>query len=409
MKYINTMKNKIQIFVLFLLFISFIFDPTGDFYKLKYISVILSFVLFGTKLLINYKTSYFSSYQLIYLFAFCFFIPIYGLCITLLHTNLSSLTDTSYIGFAITLLLASPVMTMNKEKFLQIFLYSLRVLEFVILLILISFVFDNDSYGITQFFIDHKSMFMGFREYSGIPTYYIYFTASPLLIILVAYDSSKLVNKYSLKNLLVFISSIIAIFLTGTRFNMLVAILILPITYLLKTYTVRHIFIGLISFIILALFVTYNSFTSSFFISSESSNNVKIGYFEAYWPIFSKPNFFLLGQGFNAHDWSMDFKNLLMKADNDGTKTELTYLEYLRVFGVFFGTVLNFMTLSIPVIVFRYYHKFNFLVIGILIYLLSAALNPYLFSTNGVLLVLLFLISINGDYNNDNSIIKYKL
>ncbi|MFZ9214919.1 MAG: hypothetical protein ACO21S_07050, partial [Sediminibacterium sp.] len=86
--------------------------------------------------------------------------------------------------------------------------------------------------------------------------------------------------------------------------------------------------------------------------------------------IFSKPNFLLLGQGFNAHDWSMDFKNLLMKADNDGTKTELTYLEYLRVFGVFFGTVLNFMTLSIPVIVFRYYHKFNFLVIGILIYLL---------------------------------------
>ena len=39
--------------------------------------------------------------------------------------------------------------------------------------------------------------------------------------------------------------------------------------------------------------------------------------------------------------------------------------------------------------------EFNFLVLGVLIYILSSAINPYIFSTNGVLVFLLFLISIN--------------
>jgi hypothetical protein len=390
------MKKFLHSITLFLLFISLIFDPTGEFFNLKYISVLIAFIVFGFNFLINFKIRHFSNTQILYLFVFCIFIPFYGLNVTLINTTLASLTDTSYIGFGVTTAVLIPVLIISKDHFINIFIYSLRLLMITIFVVLISFIYDGDGFGISQFFIDHKSMLMGFREYAGIPTYYIYFTASPLLIMLVTYDSYALLNKFSFKNLLLFSLSVVSIFLTGTRFNMLVAILILPVSLILNKYSLSRIFINSLFLALFLIVITNNKFTSSFFTSSEDSNNAKIGYLESYMPIFGNPKFILMGQGFNAHDWSPEFKTLMAKSGNDGTKTELTYLEFVRVFGIFFGLLLNLIVFAMPIILYYSYGKFNFLVVGILVYLLSSAINPYIFSTNGVLIFLLFLISIKG-------------
>ncbi len=389
------MKEKIKDFTLMFLFISFIFDPTGDFFNFKYISVLACFFVFGINFLINYRAIHFTKTQLLFLSTFCLFIPIYGLNLTLFNTDLSNFSDTSYIGFALTTFLLIPTLIHTSNSFIKVFINSLRILMACIFLILISFLIDGDSLGFAQFFIDHKSMLMGFREYSGITTYYIYFTASPLLIILVAYDSYSFLNKSSFIKFILLTLSIIAIFLTGTRFNMLVSILILPLAMILKKYSIKRVFFNFLILLTFLIIVKNNKFTSSFFKSSDDSNNTKIGYLQSYIPIFSNPKFFILGQGFNAHYWSTDFKLLMTKSDNDGTKTELTYLEFLRVFGVFFGIILNLFVFSMPIILYLVYKEFNFLVLGVLIYILSSAINPYIFSTNGVLVFLLFLISIN--------------
>lgn len=234
------MKKFLHSITLFLLFISLIFDPTGEFFNLKYISVLIAFIVFGFNFLINFKIRHFSNTQILYLFVFCIFIPFYGLNVTLINTTLASLTDTSYIGFGVTTAVLIPVLIISKDHFINIFIYSLRLLMITIFVVLISFIYDGDGFGISQFFIDHKSMLMGFREYAGIPTYYIYFTASPLLIMLVTYDSYALLNKFSFKNLLLFSLSVVSIFLTGTRFNMLVAILILPVSLILNKYSLSY-------------------------------------------------------------------------------------------------------------------------------------------------------------------------
>jgi hypothetical protein len=390
------MKNIIHFLTLFLLFISLIFDATGEFYNLKYYSVILTFLVFGFDFLLNFKNREFSKIQILYLFIFCIFIPFYGLIVTFINTNLLNLTDTSYIGFSITIILLIPILFISKEFYIKTFIYSLRILMLTIYAILISFIFNGDAFGISQFFIEHKSMLMGFREYAGIPTYYIYFTASPLLIILVTYDSYSLLNKFTIKNFFIFFLSIISIFLTGTRFNMLVAILILPVSLILNKYSLSRIFINVIIFGFFLIIISNNKFTSSFFTASEDSNNAKIGYLESYMPIFSNPKYILLGQGFNAHDWSPEFKTLLAKSGNDGTKTELTYIEFFRVFGIFFGLLLNIIVFVMPVLLYYYYKRFNYFVVGLMVYLISSSINPYFFSTNGVLIFLLFLITIKG-------------
>ena len=388
------MKSTIHNITLFFLFISLIFDPTGEFFKLKYVSVLVAFFVFGINFIFNYRSVSLSKYQIIYIVVFTLIMPLYGISVTLLNTSLMNITDTSYIGFSLMIFLLVPLLVVPKERFIFIFIFSLRVLKAAILLVLISFLIDKDSIGISQFFIEHKSLLLGFREYAGLSTYYIYFTASPLLIILVAYDSYSLLNRVSIGNILLLSLSIIAIFLTGTRFNMLVAILMLPIALILNKYSLTRIYLNGIIFLVFLIVLSNNSFTSSFFTSSEDSNNAKIGYLESYVPILENPIYLILGQGFNAHDWSYEFKNLMSKSGNDGTKTELTYLEFIRVFGIFFGVIFNLFVFAMPLLIYSTYKKINFLVVGILIYIFSSAINPYLFSTNGVLVFLLFLISI---------------
>jgi len=144
--------------------------------------------------------------------------------------------------------------------------------------------------------------------------------------------------------------------------------------------------------IIVIISIVSNPITSSFFSKTEDSNNVKIGYLATYVNIFTQnPKFLILGQGFNAHDWSMIFRNLLINSDNEGTKTELTYIEMIRVFGIIIGLILNLMFFIMPILIYRTYRKFTFASIALIIYLLSSALNPYIFSTNGVLFFLFFL------------------
>lgn len=393
-----SMKEKVFSITLLFLFTSFIFDPTGDFFNLKYISVFFCIIVFGLNFLINYRKIKFSKIQVFYIFTFCIFIPVYGLSLTILNANLSNFTDTSYLGFAFTLFLLIPILNISKDIFIKVLIMSLRILSLLIFMILISFLIDGDSIGMSQFFIDHKTMLMGFREYSEITTYYIYFTASPLLLILVAYDSYSIINKFTIKKFLFIISSIIATFLSGTRFNMLSAILIFPVALIFNKYTLKQILINFVFFLGFIFLISTIKFTSSFFSSNDDSNNTKIGYLESYKSILGNPKFLILGQGFNAHYWSGDFKALMAKSENDGTKTELTYLEFIRVFGLVFGLILNILIFIIPILLYRVYKEFNFLVTGILIYLFSSAINPYLFSTNGVLIFLLFLIAITNTY-----------
>lgn len=378
---------------LFFLIVSLIFDPTGDFYNFKYISTILSFFVFWIYF-IKKKYSFNCNYQQIIIFgSFSILMPLYGLFITYFYTDLNKVNDSSYLGFAVLLLLLFPITFIHPKVFFKTLILALRLLSFLTIMILVSFIYDADNLGIAQFFIDKKSMLVGFREYSGIQTYFLYFTASPLLIILVAYDSYKLVNRITIRNVLLCVLSILSIFLTGTRFNMLMSIVILPIIILVYKFSIKKIVLYFFLIISFFIFLFQNSFTGSFFSLSEDSNSVKIGYFDSYSRIFKEPEVIILGQGFNAYDSSKSFRDMLNKFGNEGMKTELTSIELVRVFGVFFGTIFNLIIIVIPFLLYKKFKGINFLVIGIVFYLISSLINPYIFSTNGVV-VFLFIITL---------------
>lgn len=384
--------------------LSYMLDPTGELYNLKYISTGIVFIIFTFIAFFSLRELTFSQLQFIYLFIYCFIIPIYGTAITFFYSDLTTYLDSSYIGFSICLILLAPIVVIEKGFFFHLLIDSVRILSYIIIIILFSFIYDGDQLGISQFFIDHKSMLVGFREYAGITTYYLYFTAAPLLLILVSYDAFRLMENRNFISFFSFIVSAIALFLSGTRFNMLIAILILPFVIFIYKYKKKYLFTYTLIFFLLIGIVFQNSFTNSFFDSKESSNNVKTGYLDYYSSIFSDPSFFLFGQGFNGQDWSYKFKNMLLTFSNEGTKTELTYLELIRVFGIVIGSLINISLLCIPFFIYWRYKKINYKFVSVTLYLISAALNPYLFSTNGVIIFLFILTEFNkqtiDNFNN---------
>lgn len=386
-------------FLLFFLIISLMIDPTGDFYNFKYISAILSFLIFGIDFILNKRNSTINYVQIIVFAAFCILMPLYGLLVTFFNKGLSTINDTSYLGFSVLLLILFPITFIQPRIFLKTLILALRILSFLTIIILISFVYDADSIGIAQFFIDKKSMLVGFREYAGIQTYFLYFTASPLLILLVAYDSHRVIKKVAMGNILLYALSTLSIFLTGTRFNMLVAIFILPITIIIYKFSIKKIayYSGFILCFLILL--AQSSFISSFFSLKDDSNSVKIGYFESYASIFEQPEVLILGQGFSGYDSSILFRNMLNKFGNEGVKTELTVVELFRVFGLFFGSIFNIIIMSIPFFLYNKFKEINFLIIGIVFYLISSLINPYIFSTNGVIVFLLMIVLLQNNNN----------
>jgi hypothetical protein len=379
---------------LYLLIVSYVFDPTGELFHLKYISTLIAMIVLGVNMILPVKKENLSKIQLVFILLFCLFIPIYGLSITFLQSSNHTIIDTSYLGFSLSLVFLIPVLCLNENKFYNSFIQSLRILKLFILVILLSFLVNGDQLGIAQFFIDHNSMFVGYREYGGISTYYLYFAASPLLIFLLTHDCIYLLKKYSPSRFLLFVLSAVAIFLTGTRFNMLFAILILPFSIIVRGFSLRYLGSYFIFFLILLILLLESQFLRSFFDSSEISNAAKTSYFDYYLDILSDPKVILFGQGFNATEWSIPFMNMLLGSNNSGVKTELTYIETIRVFGVLFGTLINFTILITPILMFMKYKEINAKVLGVFFYILSSMLNPYVFSTNGVLVFLLILTSI---------------
>lgn len=388
----SKLKNLIITALFVFIILSYMIDPTGEFFHLKYISTGIACLIFIILGIFNIYKFRISNLQLIYIISFCIIMPIYGTIITFFNSNLSTFIDSSYIGFSIFLLLLLPIALFQKNVFFQSLLISLRLLTGIIILVLISFIYDGDQIGISQFFIEHKSMFVGFREYAGITTYYLYFTASPLLLILITYDAHRFINKKNLNNFLPFVITSSALFLTGTRFNMLIAIIILPTLLFINQFKLKYVVTYTFLLLMTLVVLFQNSFTSSFFDTKEDSNSVKTGYFEDYAIILSSPNTILFGQGFNAQDWSFIFKKMLIKSYNEGTKTELSYFELFRVFGIFIGSLIIILLWLIPFFIYRKYKSIHYKFLAIVTYLISSALNPYLFSTNGVL-IFIFIIS----------------
>lgn len=371
---------------IFFIWFSAVFDPMGGLYNLRFLSLFSVLFCMMILTLVRPPRKISLSLPVITILYLAVVMPFYGLLIYLVRGGWAGpFIDTSYLASAV-LILTSFIYADSRLvlRGLASMLLVLRMLVATILCVQGSILFSlGDDWF--NFFLQRQVAFIGVREYAGFEFPYLYFVASPLLIYLASYDSWRLIKKPSLQSVSMCALTVLTLGLTGTRSHMAIAVLIVPIFFL---YYHKKYLMWLLPIILFALIFLFTiiplDLLAAIFSSQEGSNSFKISMIQNYSNIFDNPISFIFGQGYNAIAWSGDLASMV--GQNSGaSKSELTYLELIRVYGLIVALPFLWILGLIYFRVIRLSKDYSWLGLAFLISLANASLNPYLFSTNGLL------------------------
>ncbi|WP_139101523.1 hypothetical protein [Marinomonas spartinae] len=389
-----SLKEIVSLISLSLLWVANLIDPVGQGIGVKYPSYFILFL--SVFCLFFYVFKRLDKDHKAFLLYFSIYLPLYGFVLMVISSGaqLFKFTDTSYISssflFMFTILVVNKKTLFINEFLMKITLYCL--VFFIVWVFSLSYISEGGE-GV-EYFMKSGMLFFSSRQYGGIKLPYIYFIISPMLILLLARNSWKIFIKFSVYRLVTVLLVVVALALSGTRMNILMSVMTVFVVFLWFQFSrlSYNRLVSIVSLLLLLLFlflyVSYSSFQSLFgdaFSSHDISNLKKIDDLDLMMTIFNNPVFFIFGQGFNAYDWSPLTQSLI--GSGGATKTELTYFEFIRVFGV-----LNFLILLFFFIRYIFFIKVTnvekkWVQPGLLCYLLASTLNPYLFSLNGVLVL----------------------
>lgn len=368
------------------LWVAALFDPAASVFNLKYIGL----SLFGFALLLNISTDRIrisATDPILIFFVFFLFLQFYGLFTGAVRGGFSEkFIDTSYIFSAIYFSFVFLLIDVNN------FAYSTTILlkfcAVIGALIVAAYVFISlDLAQWNSFFLGNGLAYISERSYGGVTFPYIYFIVSPILVFAISKNTNDVMNKFSIWRIVKLLFFVASLSLTGTRVNIAFSFISIVLTVFWFQFgraAYLYIFAGsVIAFG--ALMFANIEIVNAFFDASEANNNTKLGYLPYYWKELNSVSTFFFGQGFNAHSWSSELREFLAP---EASKLELTYLEVFRIFGVplgalFIVSVLWYLFSTDP----GRFDSRNWIQPAAMSYIFMAALNPYLFSLDGMMVL----------------------
>lgn len=370
-----------------LLWLAMVIDPVGYFFGFRYIAIILAGAILAMKLISERPSLGASDSRMVLILIFSILLPIQGLVVYAIRSEPGEFIDTSYLlsGVLITFSLAysSKADCLSSIKF---FIISLRILTVLITISFYAYLYSKPE--ILQFFIDNKQALFGNRDYSGFTLPYINFVAAPTLIYLACYDFQSIVEKRTIKNILLLSLTMFCMFVSGTRALILLTILFIPAYYIINKRNSgfqKSLLFLIAPLLVVAMPADVREAVFSLFSLNDASNAQKISYLSRYSEIFRDWTTIFVGQGFNAHTWSLELASMVTFFEFDAAKTELTYIEIYRVYGFITGTIVILGLAKLVKDTSVLHDDVRWIRPALILYLLSAILNPYLFSANGIL------------------------
>jgi hypothetical protein len=362
---------KLPVFFTNLFIINILVDPGNALFHSKIITFFL-FIAFNIK---NIKFKWNEIFPLILFYIFYFvstaimllsnekydpsFIKMYSS--TFLTLTVLIFTHTSNIDLWKPVKIAAFIISVST---LIIFSIVVLIPESVLLLSLID-IFTN-----VFMIAEHKLVL-----YWWIPS--IFHKSSPILTMVLGYYLYKYLSKKELQKLIFVILYAFTISVTGTRANIISLLLIvffISLYYIL--YIKKYVCFSFLLFII--GLTCFSVLVFLLFTVKNSSSVAKDGHLISYIEYFSEnPTKFLFGQGPGALFYTTGFRQSV-------TNTELSYLELIRMFGIFFSTVMVFIYIYPVIILFASKTFFTFSIsISYLAYLFIAGTNPLLIGPTG--------------------------
>lgn len=275
------------------------------------------------------------------------------------------------------------------------FLKTIYLPVILVALISIAIYYIVIKYHGTDFFtklynfsnMPHRTFTISERSFLGHNVWGVYYRSAPILLLPLSIYFNNLLdkNKRSVKIFFAFLLLLTAILLSATRALMLSGCCVVFFVLIYNMWG-AYFWRGSIPIIIMIgaggiLFVVLLLLSDK----AEASNVVKMGHLDSYIAIFkSHPLILLFGQGAGALFYSSGFGKYV-------PQTEWSYLEILRMFGIFGFMLLLILYLYPAYKIWRQrhhtLHAIPFL-IGYLFYLIDAGTNPLLLGSNGLLVLL---------------------
>ncbi len=325
------------------------------------------------------------------LIVLCFVLPSWGLIVYVSRGDGSfPIEDTSYIGFALVCSLAFVIRTAEAQA-----AYTWAAVFCGVVYSLLLFVVANEhlileQWAVTGFLIDNNIARVDVREYSAADLPYIYFYTSTLLLVPILLLIEKIEQRRALHFALPAVLLMIAsFFLSGTRSHIIMSCGFMALLAMRSRGFLRAaVWVTLVVVVIPNLLVIYSTLLEM--LDGGAPNNaIKIAMLGVYADIFSDILTILVGQGFEAAQWSRELRSML-SAEGAASKTELTFLEIFRVFGFLVGgVVMGLLAWRVVSGLARPSLRYKALMLGALLF--DAMFNPHLFSTYGATIVALAL------------------
>ncbi len=230
------------------------------------------------------------------------------------------------------------------------------------------------------------TIIMAHRWFLGVLFYCMYIKSCVSFILIFTYYIYNNLNKATrnLKGLVYLIIILFTFCISGTRSTMLTPIfLFCIIAYLLfkDAPKAKHLIYPIIVIIGITFIIILIALATD---TSEASNVVKYGHISSYLQLFEEhPGYLLIGEGPGTSFYSEGFNNIVLK-------TEWTYLELLRCYGLF--SIIIVGVFCKPLFTIWKYRKDKFTLSvfwAYLAYLLIAGTNPLLISSTGMIMLLM--------------------
>ena len=362
-------------------------DPNNSIFGLKYI---LFAALFGAMVVFkNGKQMTFPTEEMLPLVFFCIVLPLYGLLMWYVNKHIyGNITGdliylNSFVFFSLLL-----VIYILKIPLLQYFTkYGFVVAVITISIWIVYKVSIPNFWKVYDYLvIKNSAITCSGRTFLGIPLLMVFYKTSPLLVFgLSHYANEVFFKRHRLHQMMysiaIFVVFVWAMFLSGTRANIISAFGIIAFYTLWFFSTKRKIvfYFVLTTLFVLAIPLLYD-LSKSLFDGKEQSNAIKFGHFLSYLDLWSdNPLYLFTGQGFGAKFYSGAYMELM-------DRSELTYFELVRIFGLPFALIILFFLLY-PLI-FKLKMKDDYqLIIAYLFYLVIIGTNPLLMSSTGMIVL----------------------
>lgn len=360
-----------------------IFDPTDLLFKLKVPLFALTMIIWIGKYIITKKSIKINKNIIIYIFIFSLILPL----VSMFNYSLINGNFIMYDGFnffkSYVLLIIAIVFITEKIDIVKKISGIMSILSIVIFIILICSMISDKLFIALYEFGDKYTIFgMSSRVYGGIKFSSIYFHSSPIFCIPVAYYMKQALttkDESKKKYIILIAINVWGMFISGTRNNIIMSLLI-PIL-ILFVYTKNKSTIIFITTIICSIFLLNNvEVIESMFSKDDISNEIKLDLVDEYYEEFKDFKSLILGQGIGSYFDCMWRGKVSV--------SELTYFEMFRTYGIIMGSIYLIMLLYPLSNLLKKDNKNNqYIYIAYLCYLMMCFVNPFLISSNGMIVL----------------------